>query len=264
MGNSYDDINFAYDIFGESLYLNKTLTINNIKIPNFYLNQQNTIFKKDMIIFELNHLIDKIFFANDLTFYENGTIQILPNDIVFDCGANMGLFSAAIAQKCKHVYSFEPMSLIRKNLKLTQQLYNNITVIPKGFWSNNVILPIELKDNPGASGLSQHDINHDNKIIYRELCSLITLDSFVQTTGIVPNFIKVDIEGSEIEFIKGAINTLTKYGPKLSLVSHYHKDNQNQELINLLIKCNYNCKVIFKKNDLLILGESNNVNHSTK
>jgi hypothetical protein len=38
MGNSYDDINFAYDIFGESLYLNKTLTINNIKIPNFYLN----------------------------------------------------------------------------------------------------------------------------------------------------------------------------------------------------------------------------------
>jgi FkbM family methyltransferase len=179
-----------------------------------------------MIIFELNHLIDKIFFTNNLTFYETLTFKISSDDIVFDCGENMGLFSAAVANRCKKVYSFEPMSLIRKNLQRTQQLYDNIIVIPKDFWNNNKICSLELKDNPGASGLSQHDINHTNYTLYKELCSLITLDSFVETTGIIPTFIKVDIEGSEIAFLEGAIETLLRYKPRVSIVSHYHSNSE--------------------------------------
>lgn len=254
----YSNIAFAYNIFGENLYTDSILNINNIKIPNFYLDQGNNIFKKDMMIFELNHLIDKIFFTNNLTFYETLTFKISSDDIVFDCGANMGLFSAAVANRCKKVYSFEPMSLIRKNLQRTQQLYDNIIVIPKGFWNNNKICSLELKDNPGASGLSQHDINHTNYTLYKELCSLITLDSFVETTGIIPTFIKVDIEGSEIAFLEGAIETLLRYKPRVSIVSHYHSNSEKlKQIINLLIKCNYNYKVYCQKNSLLLLGESN-------
>jgi hypothetical protein len=33
----YSDIAFAYNIFGENLYTDSILNINNIKIPNFYL-----------------------------------------------------------------------------------------------------------------------------------------------------------------------------------------------------------------------------------
>ena len=62
------------------------------------------------MFYELNHLIYKIFLSNDyLTFYETEQFFIDKDDIVFDCGGNMGLFAAAVANRCKQVYTFEPI-----------------------------------------------------------------------------------------------------------------------------------------------------------
>lgn len=231
---NFDDNNFAYNIFNESLFNNDSLKINDILIPNFYLNYENNILQKDMMNFELNHLIHKIFlYKNNLTFYETKNFYINKNDIVFDCGGNMGLFAAAIANRCKQVYSFEPMSLIRKNLHKTAKLYNNIVVIPYGLYNKNCEKFLLQKDNPGASSLLKYN-NKYNKTLYKEKCKLITIDNFINTMNIIPNFIKVDIEGSELELLQGAQECLKKYSPKISIALHYDNEQIIGQIKTLL------------------------------
>lgn len=129
---------FPHDVFKDALFNDEVLKINGISIPNFYKNYRNTIWEKKMIVYELNHLIYKIFLSNgNLTFYETENFKINKNDIVFDCGGNMGFFSAAVADRCKSIYAFEPMSLVRKNLRITASLYKNIFIIPCGLYNKN-------------------------------------------------------------------------------------------------------------------------------
>ena len=255
MGLNFNDNNFAYNIFNKSLFQDDILKINdNILIPNFYLNYCNNILSKDMMQFELNHLIHKIFLSNNnLTFYETNSFQVNRNDIVFDCGGNMGLFAAAIANRCKKVYSFEPMSLIRKNLYKTANLYNNIFIIPYGLSDKNCEDFLLQKDNPGASSLLKYDNRH-NKTLYKEKCQLITIDNFINITNIIPDFIKVDIEGSELELLQGAQYCLNKYYPKISIALHF-SDEQIIGQIRLLLS-NYYINII--DNNLhgkLLIGE---------
>ena len=259
----FDNNNFAYSIFNESLFKNDSLKINNILIPNFYLNYCNTILPKDMMHFELNHLIHKIFIFNkDLTFYETSKIKVESNDIVFDCGGNMGLFAAAIANRCKCVYSFEPMSLIRKNLYKTASLYKNIFVIPYGLYHKNCIKFLLQKDNPGASSLFRYENRH-NKTLYKERCKLITIDDFIEATNIIPNFIKVDIEGSELELLKGAQKCIIQYKPKISIALHFNDENVIGQ-IRLLLP-NYYLNIIdTKEHGKLLLGEYNENKHTKK
>ena len=68
-------------------------------------------------------------------------------------------------------------------------------------------------EGPGANLDSDGDIKVKS----------ITLDSFMkkQEKQIV-NFIKMDIEGSEIPALRGAVNSIREYKPKLA-ISAYHK-----------------------------------------
>lgn len=252
---TFNDFDFLYQFFGEKLYTDQILSIGKVKIPNFYLNYCNNILPKDMMIFEINHLIYKIFFFNlnkNLTFYETSSFQITSEDIVFDCGANMGLFSAAAALRCKEVYSFEPMSLVRKNLKEVQNLYNNIHIVPYGLWSTNDIVVFNQKDNPGASSVLQYD-NICNKTLYTEQCSLITLDYFISKTNIIPTFIKMDIEGSEVQLLEGAQECINNYSPKISIALHYYDLNTINYLKKLLN--NYSIDIQKTSQGLILLGE---------
>lgn len=244
-------------IFGDKIYTDKILKIKeNILIPNFYLNYYNNIFSKEMMEQELNQLISKIFFTEknpNLTFYETEQFFIDKDDIVFDCGGNMGLFAAAVANRCKQVYTFEPMSLIRKNLHEVAKLYSNITIIPKGLWKFSCVRELLQKDNPGAS-TAVYYTNKYNKTLYKEKCSLITIDNFIKDTGIIPTFIKVDIENSEIQLLEGAQQCLQKYGPKISIVLHFN-DSEQIEYIKQLLP-NYKVTILSKRgNELIILGE---------
>lgn len=229
-----------------------------IFIPNFYIKHQNNILSKDIMEFELNQLISKIFFTekdSKLTFYETPEFFIKEDDIVFDCGGNMGLFAAAVANRCKIVYSFEPMSLIRKNLLLVANLYSNIIVIPKGLWNINCIKELLQKDNPGAS-TAEYTTNQQNKTLYKEKCSLITIDDFVKKTNIIPDFIKVDVENSEMQLLEGAQECLAKYSPKISIVLHFN-DSEKIDYIKKLLP-NYKITMLSKRNnELIMLGEKN-------
>jgi FkbM family methyltransferase len=121
-----------------------------------------------------------------------------------------------------HVYSFEfipkNIEVFRKNLSLNKELEKRITLVPKplGISSNQKVTCIE--NGPGSR------IDFDNNVIRSMSLDTISIDDFVDSEQIKVDFIKMDIEGSELSALKGAEKTIRKFKPQLA-ISIYHSMN---------------------------------------
>ena len=114
--------------------------------------------------------------------------------------------------------------------------------------------PVKLNDT-GSSGLSalRKSGKYDEISIERK-----SLDYIVAKNKISPRFIKVDIEGNGLEFVKGARETLIKFRPVLS-VAIYHNPYEFFEVKPLLESYLANYVFILRK---LSTGIRNNLCHS--
>lgn len=229
-----DSIIKYFKSYGIDIEKNDILFIKDVKIPNFYKENKNNI----IIKWEFCHLLYKIFSSyleKNTIIYENNLYNISKNDIVLDCGANMGLFSAYAASKGAIVYSFEPMSYTRNNfLNKTKNIYKNINIVPYGLKEKNKIEKFIQCDNPGASHDINININLDNEILYMEDIQCISLDFFCNFYNIKPTFIKIDVEGSEEQLLYGSKQILQEYNPIVSL-GLYHK-KEDKDIIPKIIK----------------------------
>jgi trehalose-6-phosphate synthase len=69
---------------------------------------------------------------------------------------------------------------------------------------------------------SSHFNRTKNQTLNTCLVKTVSIDDFVKKNNIAVDFIKMDIEGSEIAALKGAKETIKKYKPKLAICI-YHK-----------------------------------------
>ena len=227
------------NIYNIDLSVSKNINIKDMIFPN-YFNQKilNLNYENDYRAFEYCRIINKIFGFGKLSYYEIPEAKIEKNDIIFDCGANTGIFALYSAYKGKIVYAFEPSTLARHYLRHTQKYNQNIIIVPYGLSNENKKEYFNQADNPGASRLEEFKMPEYHKILYREKVDLLTIDYFVKMTGIVPDFIKMDIENGEMAALEGAIKTLKQYHPKCSI--SIHEDNiKNLEYIKSLFPFGY-------------------------
>ncbi len=129
--------------------------------------------------------------------------KIKEDDIVFDLGANIGIFTLNAARKCTNgiVYSFEPMEdnfkYLNNNLKLND--IKNVSTFNIGISSFNGTK--ELNISTDSAFHSFVNLN-SNKISNYTFVQCRTLTSLLDELNIKKiNFLKVDIEGSEYDLI---------------------------------------------------------------
>lgn len=83
--------------------------------------------------------------------YEWDNVQLKKDDIVIDCGSNIGLFSVYAASKNCFVYSFEPDPLNINYLDfMKQQFPNNIEIVPYALSNFSGSTNFELHTDIGA------------------------------------------------------------------------------------------------------------------
>lgn len=141
--------------------------------------------------------------------------------VVGDVVVNGGLYTAdsckwfsSLVSKTGEVLGFEPAPLAvmcENDIKD----FENIKVFNLGLSADKGDFYLVLKDG-GAS----HVVNH--KVEGSVNCSVIDIDTFfTEYTAKYPTLIKLDIEGSEQQALRGARSILSEFHPKM-MVSLYH------------------------------------------
>lgn len=160
--------------------------------------------------------------------YEFGAVTLKKNDVVLDCGANLGLFSIMASGKGCRSYAFEPLPA---NICLLEKMINenqNIFIAPYAL-SNNTGTAEFTAATSFSSVASLNEIEHtpqntvDNHTI---TVNTITIDQYVQENHLPRvDFIKADIEGAERYMLQGATQTLAEFAPKLSICTYHFPDD---------------------------------------
>ena len=190
--------------------------------------------------------------------------------LVFDVGGFMGitamLFSKFLNQNSK-VIVFEPNSYnferILENLLLNPQLGQKIEVGNLALSDKNGVSSMFISSDIDSGHSSTSRISNSfSKIINDDLplgffntqVVTLTLDDFVLSSGLVPDVIKIDIEGSEHLFLFGSQNTIEKHKPVLYL--EFHSEYCTLKCVQFLYKMGYEFEILKKENDGRLLVKS--------
>jgi FkbM family methyltransferase len=131
---------------------------------------------------------------------------------ILDVGANIGDYSNAILrfQKNVRIFAFEPSSKANKILSERFLAKSQVTVIPvalgdkksKGvLWSDSM--------GSGMASLTKRNMDHYNiKFSIKEDVDIVSLDQWVKSNGVIPDLIKIDVEGHELDVFKGGKEAL--------------------------------------------------------
>ncbi len=157
--------------------------------------------------------------------YENGDVGVRAADVVLDCGACWGDTSLMFAHQCGktgRVYAFEfvasNLDVFHRNLALNPLFAPRITLVPHAV-SDRSGERVSCADKGTSSSISLQQ----GGAVNTEFPESISIDDFVRSHGLTKvDFIKMDIEGSEMAALAGAAETIRRFRPRLA-ISVYHK-----------------------------------------
>lgn len=147
--------------------------------------------------------------------------------VVLDVGANVGVYSMLCARWAGpegRVFAFEPapatLVLLRDHLQMNG-LTERVEVVPQA-----------ASDEVGEAVFYTHDFSGENSLSagFAERVPeaatvrvpMTTLDAFCQAHEIAPTLIKIDVEGYELQVLRGARETIRRYQPALLVEMHTH------------------------------------------
>jgi FkbM family methyltransferase len=126
-----------------------------------------------------------------------------------DIGANIGYFSRLavdLVGEEGHIISFEPNPIATKILNINMQFFQNFK-----------IYNCALSDKVGKSKFYVHKNADRSSLIQSDntkeiIVDTVTLDSLLNEEEKV-DFIKIDVEGYELNVLRGAVNTIVQSKP---------------------------------------------------
>ena len=145
-------------------------------------------------------------------------LDIHNRGVVFDIGANIGLWTAYILERgAKYVYSFEPNRLAFKQLEHNFEKNENVSIIPKGIYHKHSKIPFYVD---ATNSLVSSVVNGDGKVLAYEIDTL-TIDEIIKNNNIGQiDLLKMDIEGAEFDIFDNiSEETMSKIN---SLLIEYH------------------------------------------
>ncbi|MGD2091823.1 MAG: FkbM family methyltransferase [Candidatus Aminicenantes bacterium] len=130
--------------------------------------------------------------------------------------------------KVVKIHGFEPFlnTLLCVSAKNTLMYNENVKINKLGLWSKkDTLFFLEEEEDKSASRIIEDD-GYVKKLKHRNitLIKTISIDEFVLKNHIKKvDYIKLDIEGAELEALKGSVNTLKVHRPQLAICIYHSK-----------------------------------------
>ena len=217
--------------------------------------------------------------------FEKEVINLVKNKsklVIFDVGCYRGIFTKTILNLIRNkkykFYLFDINKKVKKYIKnlirLKNIYYNEIALSNKN--GKAIYYYNRFFESAGSSlsNIVKNDSkwNFSRKLIFKLLflkvknftkykVSTITLDNFVKNKKIkLIDILKIDIEGSEYDLLKGAKNALKKNKIKIILVEIIAKkdsyDKKKKKIFNFLKKRNF---ILVKKANIWSISLFSNI-----
>lgn len=161
---------------------------------------------------------------------------------IIDIGANIGRYSLIFSEgKDAEVISFEPsknnFNALNRNIQANCR--ENIVEKEIGIYDESKEIEIsECPENEGGNSIYYDRGGEKKKIIVKKLDDM----------KLKPDLIKIDVEGVELNVLKGAIKTIEKYHPQI----YFEVTRQSNEIINFLLHLGYDVEKFTEGNWLAV------------
>lgn len=187
--------------------------------------------------------------------------QIRSSDVVWDIGANVGLYSVQFAKRLGTdgaVYAYEPVPEVFIKLKKNTELLAQVTCFNIALSEANGMTYIERGQDPL---LATSKIVNDKSESSIQI-QVLTGDEFLRLgNGSFPTFLKIDVEGHELSVLKGMNGLLENNPPRvIGMEIHFEKLTEigekygPQEIVHIL-QPKYKVKWIDPSHVVCILKE---------
>lgn len=158
--------------------------------------------------------------AKTLFTKEPGTIawlqrQVTPDDVLWDIGANIGLYTVVAAKLGATVVAVEPSpanaAALLRNIQANA--LERVIVLTVALHDADTWLPFHLISLRG--GASGHQLGEGQGAVVREQKIARRADTLVAERVIPPpTLVKIDVDGHEPAILRGMWNTLTRTPPR--------------------------------------------------
>jgi len=159
---------------------------------------------------------------------------IKPGWVVVEVGANIGTHTVPIARRASIVYAFEPQRRVYNVLcgNLALNGIDNVETFrvaggEKRERREVPVLDFDVENSPGSWGLSSEGNTAENVMDYVDIVPI----------NIGCDFMKIDVEGWEIEVLKGSRPLIDKHKPALYVESD--RREKHNELLNYIKSMGY-------------------------
>jgi len=188
-------------------------------------------------------------------FYEEGLTRMIleyltAGMVFFDIGAHFGYFTllgSAVVGNSGQVHAFEPIphtfDILKKNVSGRCNVsLNNYAVYSKEdvFFINDYGIKYSAFNSLYNARLSQNIVSRVKAKKHK--VKSVSVDSYVDSTGAVPDFVKIDAESSEYEILLGMQKTIKRYHPMISVEvgdMAVKGASTSSTLINFLVNTGY-------------------------
>lgn len=199
----------------------------------------------NIIVTNTHDSIDRSLYVQGI--YEAGTLHIIKTclrqgDIFLDVGANIGLMSLLGARQVKDtgvVYAFEPepdtFNLLQQNIAINE--VQNIRAMNFGLGARQGVEVIyrNCLDNRGMASFVKSSVGAEGGVEV----PVWTLDTFLAEEGIGSvRMMKIDVEGWELEVLKGAQVLLSQSEAPMLCVEYNSKVVRYKEMYQFIMAIN--------------------------
>lgn len=179
-------------------------------------------------------------------------LQGIDNPRIFDIGANIGTFTTWIAMAFPQgrVYSFEPQRAVFQQLTGNVAINNlyNVYTYNMGLGDKNEYVQFAEPDyfyNCDFGTFTLKTNKHVARTADTVTVEIRTLDSFIELYQIDrADLIKIDVEGMDVEVLRGARETIKKFRPVVFVEYSDGLGSIQDSVLAELEQYGYDCQVV--------------------
>lgn len=177
-------------------------------------------------------------------YFPKDIITLGENEVFIDCGAYQGDTYEVLRRETddgfRGVVCFEPAEENYAILKEKAKNDSRVTVVKAGVWNENTTLYFNS------------DVGKTAKVVENEISEfkidVKAIDCIEECKD--ATYIKMDVEGSEMQALKGAEQTIRKNRPKLA-ISIYHSNEDLVQIIQWVANLDMNYKLYVRQHDFV-------------